>query len=667
MGEKDLSKIVDLPKITNFCSEVPNVPNVPKGKPSSKDMETTEELEDYRIGLDIIIDKIIEENEFTLYFPDDHLAGHRRLLLNAAEFLYRRVLILTRFNRDCIAYVFTVQERRLKSLLSLRTQEILFKRPRDTEGPLLITVDIQKRSTSFRMLLVSLQARINDEPISVEFEIEQEVDLDVIQDFISQYKEIRKETESNLDHFISTTPLKSYFNDDLYFHKRKTAILDWVSHNFIYGLLVKLDYTYPYLYEDVFSYEAEAGNALNPLITGKGVGYSPSTGIFHKRLLLTECIQMSCRASTLLSQLKISEKDREYISNLEEYKDVLRLGRDETIDVCKVRFAHTKALCSITFFPKTAYNDAMRALKTRKQFDEDLLEYEDCEKIKNYAKTRVVEQLCREKIEQILEEATTLVTDVPGGLIIDEGVDVLLIERLMNMSNATHSIESTSKMINGLVNRTLVKANEIIEARGGPTAFRGDLSLSKRVIPLAELNETTLPPHMRDQETNLIIQDHKKLNTRINTLNCTFGSDWLSQCVVPCIANNHLYYAKNMLVNNGTINIYNINEKETLTAPSITNKKKRTRVPSITDSETRKKYRLVTNGETSVTFDEDGTRIVPLTSERVENPDWTTSKVCLACDRTLLLKSFCHLERKKDTNYCYIKSVCNACRVHVKK
>lgn len=117
-----------------------------------------------------------------------------------------------------------------------------------------------------------------------------------------------------------------------------------------------------------------------------------------------------------------------------------------------------------------------------------------------------------------------------------------------------------------------------------------------------------------------------------------------------------------------TINVNKEDLHPIVVFAKVTEKRKRVRRRSIKPF---KKFRLVI-GEVPIIEhriagnkdrDDDNTLVFVLENNRVENPDWNQRQICPVCEKTRMLKKFATTSTVNIVKYCYVKNVCNACRM----
>ena len=611
-----------------------------------------------------LIQYIREDQSLDLFFPDSYVDNHRMMILNTLSYYNRSQKIGFMLDRETLTQMFTIQTDSLKTLLYNLTR-YPFVTDKEVNIYLVIRFVLREAEERPGMLHWRIMLPLDDNVIDSDF-VRHTHTVSVLYKSIDQYKTMYRTTMQDLDHFIESSTLIDYYGKG-YLTERKEEILQWLAKMFqSYDLLFRLDDMDPYLYQQLFTHLTSPDYILLSLIHEKILHERRPNAPFVKKEVIVKCQQIRCKSPMLLEQL--DSPNRHLFTNVEEYSRIIKGTKDVFVDVCQVR--RDNILQCITVLPKSPYKQILRNLNARRQFDNDLRELDDRDRIRRLAEKTRIESLCNDKVNSFLRS----IPERHGReeLRIDESINRFLGARLFDMNDGLHGADSNCKIIEGCVNRTISKANELIQQRG-IHSFTGSMELTRRVIDLDGVNEQSFPRHMNDSETQLMINDHLKANSRISTLNYMYGDDWLSHCIVPCVANPHSYYAENMLVNNGTIdnrtiNVYRMENvtanqpiQETISLP----KKKRKRKPTIVE-EPVKRFKLIrekdllNHNDVDADVDLDDMIVIVLKTEKIRNPDWTETRRCPMCNQARLLKSFSDTTTK---GLARVKPVCNSCNI----
>ena len=611
--------------------------------------------------------RIVRSHKLNSYFKISYLNAHVDRILDVMRYFNRTGKVAMLLDDESLSYIFTLSGESLEILFTHWRDALLAAKLITEAGESkVVALTLRKTEAEQRTLLYEFTEVVTNRKIGGD-ELTQEEDAEKMRCLAEEHTTSLAQIGDDLNHFMGNTVLKEYFIENELIERRKW-ILEWIAEIFMYnGVLLHIDYKQPYIYQQLFVHSSRDSlrATLNKLIANKVLKADRRPLTFTKNVLVLKCQELNYNSSLLRDQY---ESNHATFSNREDYATILKEGKTVLLDVCTL-VSTTSNICeSLIVLRKNVYNRIIRSLENGRQLCGDLLEAEERASYRAYALSKEVDEFCQERTDATLQSA------VEQGFKIEKNLDLFLCNRSIDITDRVSGIDSGCNMMDVCISRVVEKGTEAIEDRGGRDAFKGILELTRRVIPLDQVNEDTFPMHMRDKETPLLISDHKRLNSRISTVNCVFGKDWLSQCIVPCIVNKQVYCAENMVVNNidigsiGTVIINmtaNENEKKVRMREETQQddrplKKRRKRV-----SKRDKKVRLVTSVREKENYEndsEDDTINIVVESKTVINPDFTERRTCPACDRALSLKRFCQTDRKKSGEYNYLKNVCNSCR-----
>lgn len=599
------------------------------------------------------LSQIKEENALNLYYYKKHLAEQTSLIIKIISLAQGAYQIGIQVDKETLLQLLALGIDELRDIMSKWLQEKQFK---DRKSRQFIVVKLcLKTIKASKTIDLSIITDDDDANLLYQKTFACRQDIETVKDSIAEFQRIAKETENAIDLFIeseSFLKVKEYF-DDQHASKVKNEILNWLRDRYTFkGVLFELDFREPQLCRQLFTHPSLTAYKLLTSLQGSAEIFKSAeqNTLFEKKRMIICC--KSERNSYL------TEKEKELFTNIEKYKELTKVSNTVSIDVCRIIDQITCRDITLTALDKTNYSNIIEALKDREKLRVARLDAEDDAKIIAYTEKMKLEAQCQKSIESNLQ-AIIRSNTLPAKLIVEN--DGFLSSRASNMK-CQFGPESSCKVINGCVNRTISKASERIQQKGNEDVYTGYFSLKRCVIPLAEVNDNTLPKEMKDPETEFILRDHEMMNINLSTLNCMYGNDCLSQSVVPCIANQHLYYANNIIVNHNTF-VVNMDQVE--------GKKKRKRASLGTIEKNQKKFRLIL-GKKSVTNEieekeeeQEDPNVITLkvTSTRVDSIDEYEYRHCPVCAQSRKIKSFCDVQKKKAISYYYIKSVCNSCIV----
>lgn len=619
-----------------------------------------------------------QENELEVFFGAPYLDKHRFLVGNPLRHFHKTKNIGVQYDKETIAHMLTMPSDTLYPLLYNWSSAPLFEHAKAGMDLLIVNYVIrqdEKQPKSLRWSVVLPATAVNpplrSDKVVVTGLTPQVQDMATIQRMIEKYKTVEEKTKQDMEDFIERSFI-GQFDCAYRVEERKASILYWLGTSFRQThVLFTFDYTEPHLYRQLFTNKLLMPDRILNTVTNHptfnmriNISY-----LFRKVSVTISCQEMLSKSPLLFGEL--SSLDKDLFTDLEDYRVIAAKRGEVLVDVVQIRQGVT--LKSVTVLEKASYASMLMILAAREKFNNGLLDIDDDQRIITHQAKQRMLSLCETKVASILNDQ---VTEWPGGCSSQEGMNPFLSNRMHVMTkDPQYGLDDSCRVIRGCVTRTFDKANKLI-VKKGVDAFNGDMELTRRTIALSDINEHSFPTHMKDQETGLLINDHVVSGARINTLNLMIGTDWLSQCIVPSVANHHHYYADNMLVNNGTIIINNHNNNNYIARDEVDErnddeeeqeeerpKKKRKRRTAIV-KESSKKFKLVKEEDMHMEVERhDGTIIIPLTSTKLINPDWDESRKCRMCDKTRPLKSFCATQEQKGVTYNYLKSVCNSCRL----
>lgn len=571
--------------------------------------------------------KVIKTNSLNLYLNDKYLEAHRHMIVEVLKLLYNRSRINMKLDEETISHMFTVKTRELNSILVDWMQLPAFKAIHDVDDEYTPFINVhfvlRKESAEPRTLRYTVILEQDGTVLKDRF-CGQEVEMEQMCHFIETYKEIWHKLNSEMDHFIETAQLKEYYDED-YLFTRRNEILVCVKDSVInHGLLIQIESKSSYIFQQLFTNEKVKPDALfhailsNPRLDAKRVDVS-----FQKRTMTLRCQEMSYNASLLKDLLN---SQNQILSNPEEYREILNEHEDTPVDVYSLIF--NDRCKSITILRKVSQLKIMKLLTAEQMVASNLLHLENREKIRSFCREKEIDAFCKERIETILYSIAK------RGVKLEENLQRFLTDRVIDMSNKLYSVTLACDIMADCLTR-LIQNSKIDEKD------MHRLSVTTKMIKLNEINENIFPSHMRNEETALIISDHKQLNIPITLLNCNLGNNLLSQDIVPCILNN----------------------KDERQDTAIT-KKKRKGSPS-NEQPVNKKICLVAkrSEDDKDSYDaENDILTVVVETKRVATADYDQVKACPVCKKTRSLKSFCQ-QVKRESNYMYERNVCNTCRI----
>lgn len=629
-------------------------------------------IEKYYTDLFATLNIVIRENKLGLFFDNCHLAKYIPMLREVMDYHKNVRKIFLKLDKETLLEMYTVDSEVLKKELCEWVKRTRYADRYDGQH---IVVKITLTPTDREELCleaIALDESVKEKRHVTIFSkiIKQGKSIAGIAQFIEEYEALLIQTKQEMNDFLRFSVLRKHYKND-YLREQKKSILEWIATTIKKGWLFRLDATNNNLYEQLFTCW-ERQKTPEELLTAC-IDYEPlrknaeSNGLYKKKNMLLGVQRLSCDEKVLTEQLKPSANC--FLTNRDEYAELYKRGKNNAmkVDVFKVCVDDdndSSIVCCLTILEEAYYSMIAKSLKDATALNSNLAELVDESRIIAYSQKSYNSKLYQAYIDDVMKDMSNSFT-LPRGEI-ETDFNRFLGKRVIILGGPEYGIDASTRMVKGLIDRSVLDSNNSIERLGGVEAFPdGRVAVTRSKIPLNQINETTLPLRLQCKETPLLIRDHQQAKADINTLNCKIGDSWLSQHIIPCVMNHHQYYVREMTINNnttntttnnyGTINVLQPYQQQQQLA--LKRKRGPNKKPSKDQS---KKCRLVTPNENDLSEEDredDPLPVVVLETKRVIEPDYAEKRKCPVCDTRRQLKSFC--QGKK---YIYVSNVCNSCR-----